>query len=316
MTKRATLHPRWRDGLDYLVYLGVRLIICVLQALPERGCYAFAGALTWVAVDLFRIRRGVVEENLAHAFPNKSVAEREQIHREMWQHFGLLICEIAQAGRRIHETNWRDHVRLGNARPLVRLMLRSDPLIAVTGHFGNFEMCGYLAGLLGFPTYTVARPLDNRYLHDFLISFRQSTGQFILPTKGSAPDAQRIMDRGGKLALLGDHYAGPKGCWVDYFGRPASCHKSIALLSLASECPLMVIHTKRTTGFLQFEMTMAGCHDPQLDSKGETVPELTQWYTQQIEQIVQDAPGQYWWLHRRWKDTRKQRAKKRTPRAA
>ena len=296
--KTATMH--------YAVYLVVRVLICFMQALPERGCYWFSNALAWFAVDICRVRQAVVMENLRHAFPDRSALELREIERDMWRHLGLLICEIAQAGRRIHETNWRDHVRLHAPREIVATMLRDEPLVAVTAHFGNFEMCGYLAGLLGFPTYTVARPLDNPYLHEFLMKFRESTGQYMLPTRGSAPDTQRVMEAKGKLALLGDHYGGPKGCWVEYFGRPASCHKSIALLSLATKSPLIVIHTKRTDGFLRFEMELAGLHDAK-SPKGSTVPELTQWYSAVIERVVSKTPGQYWWLHRRWKDHRKPR---------
>ena len=38
-----------------------------------------------------------------------------------------------------------------------------------------------------------------------------------------------------------------------------------------------------------------------------TVRDLTQWYTSQLEQAIRTAPEQYWWVHRRWKDTRKKR---------
>ena len=33
------------------------------------------------------------------------------------------------------------------------------------------------------------------------------------------------------MAFLADQYAGEKGCWVQFFGRPASAHKAIALLA-------------------------------------------------------------------------------------
>jgi KDO2-lipid IV(A) lauroyltransferase len=34
------------------------------------------------------------------------------------------------------------------------------------------------------------------------------------------------------------------------------------------------------------------------------VSSLTQWYTSLLEEVVRRAPEQYWWVHRRWKDTR------------
>ena len=42
--------------------------------------------------------------------------------------------------------------------------------------------------------------------------------------------------------------------------------------------------------------------DPR-DTSGDlgTIKSLTQWYTTQLEKMIRKAPGQYWWLHRRWK---------------
>ena len=295
---------------DWLVYLAVRLFICVVQAIPLRTCQQVSELLAIVFNDWLGIRRDVVEDNLRHAFPELGAAQRRNLSRRMWSHLLLLMCEIAHAPRKVHETNWRQHVRLLNPRPMVKLLLSPRPVVAVTGHFGNFEMCGYLAGLLGFPTYTIARPLDNPFLHKFLIRFRAATGQFILPTRGSAQAAQHVVESGETLAILGDHFGGNRGCWVEFFNRPASCHKSIALFALVNNAPLMVIYARRLGEALQFEFGMAAATDPaKSDFQLKGVPEMTQWYNRHLEDAVGKTPDQYWWLHRRWKDPRGARKK-------
>ena len=50
------------------------------------------------------------------------------------------------------------------------------PTVIICGHYGNFELSGYVLGLLGFPSYTIARPLDNPYLDRFINEFRGLTG--------------------------------------------------------------------------------------------------------------------------------------------
>ena len=75
-------------------------------------------------------------------------------------------------------------------------------------------------GLFGFPTYTVARELDNPYLDRFVNDFRGRTGQYMLPKKGSGDDIQRVLERGGILTLLGDQHAGQKAV-LGQFLRPA-----------------------------------------------------------------------------------------------
>lgn len=292
--------------VDYLIYFSVRMLLCVIQALPVSACHRLAKGLAIFFCDVCHFRAQVVDDNLRHAFPEADARRRRQICRGMWQHLMLLACEIACAHRKIHENNWRDHVSFEGVRDLVERQLDGRPVVIVTAHFGNFEVSGYVAGLLGLPNFTVARPLDNRFLHDFMIRFRQSTGQQIISSRGSADLVGKVMESGATLAVLGDHYGGPKGCWVEIFHRPASCHKSIALLALSYNAPLMVFHTQRTDRMLQFKLVAKDLLDPLDAACPKTVTEMTQWYSTKLEQAITACPEQYWWLHRRWKDTRAQ----------
>ncbi len=286
------------------VYFVVRSLLCIIQSLSLQQCEALSRSLAWVCGDLLQFRRDVLDDNLRHAFPDWSASKRRQTARGMWRHLFMLLCEMALAQRKIHETNWRDYVRVEGERELLSRMLSPRPIVVVTAHFGNFEMSGYMAGLFGCPTYTIVRPLDNPYLDRFLCRFREGTGQRLFPSHGTAELAQAVLKSNGTLALLGDHHGGPKGCWVEFFGRPASCHKSVALFPLANRLPLLVLLTTRRGRLLQLTMKCAAVWDPQQveDRDRATVPELTQWYNGELEREIRQAPAQYWWLHKRWKE--------------
>ncbi len=304
-----SMRQRWKMTGDFVVYVAVRFLIGTIQALPLSWCQALCDRLAWLCCDLLHIRANVVEDNLSHAFPESTFEERRRIERRMWRHLFMMLCEIALASRKVHQSNWRDHYRLINGSELVGAFLDDRPLIAMTAHFGNFEMCGYISGLLGFPTFTLARTLDNPFLNRwFLEDFRQATGQFILHTKGTAELAQTAIANKQSLALLGDHFGGKKGCWVEFFNRPASCHKSFSLMSLATKTPMVFVYSRRRGGLLDFELVCDGYFDPEEAGPDmQTVPDVTRWYNSRIEEAVRQAPDQYWWLHRRWKDPRKKK---------
>jgi KDO2-lipid IV(A) lauroyltransferase len=158
-------------------------------------------------------------------------------------------------------------------------------------------------GVLGFPSFTIARPLDNPYVDRFLNEFRGLTGQYILSKDGGAAEAQQVLARGGILALLADQHAGRKGCWVEFFGRPASSHKGIALFTLASEAPTMFCYARRTGGPLVHKMGTDEVLEPRtMPAEMRTVSGITEWYTRKLEDTIRQAPEQYWWLHRRWRE--------------
>ncbi|MBI2823928.1 MAG: lysophospholipid acyltransferase family protein [Planctomycetia bacterium] len=296
-----------RNISHLLQYLLVRAFICIVQAVRMETCERFADFLATLCTTIIPIRRMLVDDNLRHAFPDLTEHRRRKLAKRMWKHLFLLVAEVAHAPRKIHETNWRDYVQLRDSALLARMLLDDRPLLLISGHFGNFELAGFILGILGFPTYSVARPLDNPYLHAFVGRFRGATGQHILPMKECYDDILAVLARGGTMGFLADQYAGSKGCWVDFFGRPVSAHKAIALFSLTHEAPMVVGYTYRRGKPLHYQMAVAGVADPKkLDSEVTAgVKPLTQWYTSRIEGFVREMPDQYWWLHNRWKDKRR-----------
>lgn len=293
-------------------YVAVRCAICAIQALPIEMAWRLAGWLGWLCNDLLRLRGKIVSENLAHAYPELTPDERGALGRQMWQSlFGMLV-EIAFLPRKVHRTNWRRYVRLGGRRLLMTRLLSDRPTIICSAHYGNFEVAGYVLGLLGFPTFTVARTLDNPFLDRYVNRFRGMTGQFILAKKGGYEKIIEVLESGGTMTFLADQYAGRKGCWVEFFGRPASVHKAIALFTLNHDAPLAIGYARRTGGPLEYELVTPSVVDPRDDvPAAQGARELTTWFTGEIEAFVRGAPEQYWWLHRRWKDRRPARRRRR-----
>ena len=288
--------------IDYTAYLAVRILVCFVQALPLGALKSLSASLGWFSWHVLRLRRSTVEENLRIAFPEKSQVERDGIALAMWRHLFLMVAEIAHAPRKLRRTNWRQYTTIARMPEIVGRLIDKRPLVVISGHLGNFELGGYMLALHGFPTHTIARPLDNVYLDHFVNQFRGRTGQFMLPKQGSGPEIAELLDRGGTLILLGDQHAGAGGCWVNFFGKPASTHKAVAVFSLGSQAPTAVGATLRGDKPLTIRMAIPEIVDPadQAFALG-TVPLFTEWYTKNLESMVRSVPDQYWWVHRRWK---------------
>jgi KDO2-lipid IV(A) lauroyltransferase len=287
---------------DLAAYAAVRVAICVVQALPRPTCERGARGLARIIARRLKIRRGVVRDNLRTAYPAWSEGEIDRTIEGMWEHFLLMVVEIAHAGRVIQKTTWRRHLRIHDMEKMVRLLWSDRPKVILSGHYGNFELAAYLFGVFGFRIYSVARELDNPLLDTFVTRFRESRGQRILPKKGSAPDVSGALEANGAIGLLGDQAAGPKGCWVEFFGRPASVHKAIGLFAVSSGAPVMVCSATRRSGLFDYDLRIEGTADP-AEGGPETagLREVSQWYTSLLERSIRRAPEQYWWVHRRWR---------------
>lgn len=292
-----------RPATDYLVYLAVRSVLAVVQALPIHLARGVAKLLARLAYTVDKRHREVARDNLRQAFPGQySDAELNRLVLGVYEHFIGLVVEIAFLPRKLHVSNWRKYLDLIGGDKIIDGLTSGRPLLIVTGHFGNWEMAGFALGLLGFKTYAVARVLDNPYLERFLKSFRQKTGQTILAKKGDFDQMQELLENGAVIATLADQDAGPRGLFVEYFGRPASTFKSIALMSIEFNVPIVVIGTPKIALPMTYEIVAEDAIEPtEYSSRPDAAKALTQRFTSSIERLVRRHPEQYFWLHRRWK---------------
>jgi KDO2-lipid IV(A) lauroyltransferase len=292
----------WKLVGDYLVYLVVRVFIAVVQAMRLETCQHVAAALATLATDVLKLRREVIDENLAIAFGGLDPVARRRLVWRMWRHLFLMVAEIAHAPRKIHITNWRRYITIRDRLAVKALLDDGRSKVFVAGHFGNFELCGFVLGQWGYPMFNVARPLDNPFLHDFVNRFRGMTGHSMLSKHGSSAEIDRVLERGGLVGVLGDQAAGAKGCWVDFFGRPASTHKAVAVFALSNNAPLLVGYARRLGRPLCYEIGVEAIADPRdMPPELTDVNNLTQWHASALERLIRRDPDQYWWVHRRWK---------------
>lgn len=302
---------------DFAVYLVVRMAVCFLQTLSFRVACQVANGLSWLVYQVDRRHRLVALDNLWHAFGDGDAAERDQMVRACYRHFCTMLMEIIHLPRLLRPENWKEHMTMYNARPALAALLSDRPVLIVSGHFGNWELGGYIIALFGFRTHAIARPLDNPYVDAFLRRFRERTGQKVLNKDGDFDKMQEVLATGGIMLTLGDQDAGQKGQFVDFFGRPASTHKAVALLALEYNVPMIVLTSTRALSsgafgskYWRYDGAVADVIDPEeYKDRPDAVPALTQRFTTALERMIRLHPEQYFWLHRRWKHQPKRRGK-------
>jgi KDO2-lipid IV(A) lauroyltransferase len=295
--------PRSRI-LDYLAYLAVRILVAFAQMLSIEQSYALARGLAWLLYHVDSRHRKVGLENLVHAFGDRfSEQDRDQIIRGVYVHFCTMLMEILHTPRKLHLTNWREWIVLEGLAPIMDQFLTGDrPLIILTGHYGNWELAGYVFGMFGFPTFAVARTLDNPYLDHYLRAFRERTGQLLIPKTGGYDQMVEVLKNNRALTFLADQDAGQRGLYVDFFGRPASTHKAMALLAIEHRALVVVGVARRIGPGFFYEIRCEEVIDPaSLTGTADDVRLLTQQFTSALERLIIQDPTQYLWLHRRWK---------------
>lgn len=294
--------PR-NSKVDWLQYVGLRVVHMMMHCWPVHLNLRLA---QFIGDCLYRFdakHRKRAIGNISRSFPHFSPAQVERLARESMRQTIMLFVEVLFTVRLVRLDTFTKFVQLGNFRDTLDLMMqRHRGLIMLTGHYGNWEILGYVMAVLGFPTVAVARPLDNPYVNEWLLGVREKKGQRIVDKKGATADITATLEAHGVVGFIADQNAGPKGLFVDFFGRKASTYKSIGLLAMQYEVPVIIGYARRIGNHFKFEIGTQDVIFPD-DWKNEEKPlhYITQRYTKAIEDMVAAEPGQYLWIHRRWK---------------
>jgi len=283
-------------------YLAARVAAGALTSFDLASNLRAAGALGRGMYRVDRRHRERAERHLAMAFPAWSGQQVSAVAEQSMVHFVKLAVEVCSTPRVLTGDTWPDHVEIRQLGPALELLNAQQPVILLTGHAGNWEVLGYLLALLGYDLEAVARPIDNPLINDWLLGIRQRRGMRII-TKWDASDRMMgVLRRGGALGFIADQNAGNKGLFVPFFGRLASTYKSIGLLALRTETPIVCGYAHRIGPGFRFEVGASDIIYPQdWAEQPDPLYYVTARYARAIETMVRMRPAQYLWMHRRWK---------------
>lgn len=294
--------PR-NDLIDRLQYLALRVGSMFMHCWPVDANLVVARLLGDIIFRLDKKHRDRAIHNLRRGFPDLSPDDTEHLARRSMQNLFMFFVEVLFTTRLIRIDTWTKYVELKNFRPVLDMLLRKQHgLIMLTGHYGNFEISNYVLGTLGFDTTAIGRPLDNPYVNDWLMAVRERQGGKIIAKKGATDEITTILEQKGAVGFVADQNAGSKGVFVDFFGRKASTYKSIGLLAMEYNIPIVVGSARRIGDRFKFVVSAQEIIYPtDWQSQDDPLRYITQRYTKAIEDFVRQDPGQYWWVHRRWK---------------
>ena len=305
-----------RHRLEYFVF---QTLVCIVDCLSPRATARMAEHLaTIIHYVLPRkwTRYSVARDNLRAAFGDRfTEAEIEILVYRMWVHLFRTVAEVVQSVRKLHLHSYRKILTFGDFTRTNEAVCSGRRVIMLGGHFGNWEIGTSLFGMWGFPMGVVAREMDNPYLDAWFRRYRELTGHRLMMKQGGYDEMVALLDKGGNLGMLCDQDAGPRGMFVDFFGRPASTFKSIALLALEYDALIIVGYSIRLdddfarSPWFQFEVGCEALIDPRTITDNDPVGEITRQYTSALERAIRRAPEQYFWVHRRWKSEPRLRKK-------
>jgi KDO2-lipid IV(A) lauroyltransferase len=283
---------------DRAVNAVVHAMIRLTLALPYRWRVPLFGAFMGRVVAPLARYDNRVRDNLAHVLPDLPAPEVRRLMRAVPDNAGRAIIEI-YSGRQ-----FVDRIRpLTPQGPGVDRLLdagrRGQPVILVTGHFGNYDAPRAWLIANGFRVGGLYNPMANAFFNAHYVDAMASIGTplFARGRRGLA-EMVRFLKSGGMVGMVVDQYM-KHGPALPFFGQPAPTALSAADLALKYDALLVPIYGIRQPDGLSFAIRV---EDPVPPSNPET---MTRALNASLEALVRDHMDQWFWIHRRWKPERR-----------
>src|SRR4051794_40062093 len=90
---------------DYAVYLLVRVVVAVVQAMSWRYALGLARGLARLAYRIDRRHRLLAADNIRHAFPERDESAVDHLVREHYLHLATMLVEMIRLPRVIRPNN-------------------------------------------------------------------------------------------------------------------------------------------------------------------------------------------------------------------
>jgi KDO2-lipid IV(A) lauroyltransferase len=289
-----------RDALATAVVL---LAAAPLFVLPSRAAVALGRAYGTLGMVVWPAGRRAGMMNLRRAYgPSMTKPRARACTRAIFANLGASVAEALRLLPRLRRdaSGWEAIYEPADAALEARIIADPRPKVFVTGHLGSWEVTILLgARRVGHRGAVVARAIDNRFLDALVRRVRFGSASRWIEKRGAAAQALLRLRAGESIAMLADENAGPRGVFVDFFGRPASTARLPALLSLLCGAPIVVAAAIRQPDRPKYLLRLALLEPP--DRGLDAVTRLTQQIAATFEAWVRETPLQWRWVHWRWK---------------
>lgn len=291
------------SSIDFAQYAALRGSFGAMHTFGVGQNMRSAGALGSLYYRAVRRHRQRAIDHISRSMPELSAAEVNRIaHASVRSLFQMFMVESVAIPRLLTPSTWPNHVQPAGVAGALELLLGPRPVLFVTGHCGNWELLGFVLALLDFELSALARPLDNPWLDRWIRSVREARGLKVLTKWGATSEVQRIVERGGRVGFIADQNAGDDGLFVPFFGRLASSYKSIALLAMRYEIPIVAGCARRVGDQFSYQLECPDIiHPHEWADQPDPLFYITARFNRAIETSIRRAPEQYLWVHRRWK---------------
>lgn len=261
--------------------------------------------LAFLWVDVFGIRRDVIDSNLEIAFPGMDKEMKTVIARSAMVSMCRSFFDIIKIPSLTPAWIAQNVVFEGLAE-FEKTKENSQGILFLTLHLGSGDLGAAILSETVMPSTLITKRFTNQFLDSFWFGLRgQSKTQFIdaHAKKNAFEILGALKQKRGVFFVLDQFMGKPYGVESQFFGVTTGTAYGLALFAQKTRLPVVPIYT-----FWDDTQKLHICMSPAIDLTAEfsqtsvdSNEAVTNRFNQELERIISSHPEHWMWVHRRWK---------------
>ncbi len=285
--------------MQKFIYYIFIFFVKLISIFSYKTLYKLSNIFSFFLYYFIEYRKEVVLKNLKNSFPEKDEKEIKEIAKKTYQNLSDIFLEtIKNFNAPIEELKKR--FILENPEFLEDLYKKNKNLIAVLGHYGNWELGAQVAGLYTeYNVYGLYKPIKNIYIDEYLKKTRGKGSKLvsIYETKKTFLETRK---KKSLFLLIADQSPSSmkKAHWVDFLNQKTACLHGAENYARVFDYPVIFIKVSREKrGFYKAKLSMLVNEPKKIENTGD----ITKKFMNTLETQIREKPENWLWTHKRWK---------------
>lgn len=285
------------EAVGYYIFYGLNWIITLL---PLSILYLFSNFLYFILFNIIGYRRKVVNTNMRNAFPEKNLEEISDLEKKFYHHLADTFIETFKLTH-LSLKQLKKRFLIENPELVNQLFDQGKDVVAVLGHYNNWEWMSTFPLYVKYKCVSVYKPLKNKHFNKFLNDGRKKYGMVLTPM--SVIIREIINDRKNGIRTFSCFLAdqtpakGEIHYWTTYLNQETPVYLGAEKIATKYDMAVVFMNLqkiKRGHYNLKIELLFNG-------TEGLSEHEITEAHVKRLDQIIREKPEYWIWSHRRWK---------------
>ena len=285
--------------MNLITYRFTAVILYLLSLLPFPVLYFLSDILYGFLYYVFKYRRKVVFSNLQNSFPEKSKSEIELIEKRFYRYLADLMLESIKT-LTISAKELKKRFVFKDIEILKKHLQNDKSVIAVSGHYGNWEWGPVAAGLeINEKVLVVYKPLSDKRFEGLMNSMRSRFGSIMVPMKLTLRKVIEYRNEPIVLVLVGDQTPAREESqyFTTFLNQQTAVFLGVEKIALMLNNPIVYFSINRIKrGY--YECIVKSLIENPVHTKDH---EITEAHIKELEKNIRLHPEFWLWSHKRWK---------------